>query len=84
MLFIRSLASICIHGARINFKTVHSSRVWSDLLKIQDQSNNFRKMSNEAEKAQSAAPSEDTIFGKIVRKEIPSKFIYEDDQVGNR
>ncbi|XP_014474288.1 PREDICTED: histidine triad nucleotide-binding protein 1 [Dinoponera quadriceps] len=39
-----------------------------------------RKMASEVEKAQSAAPGGDTIFGKILRKEIPCKFIYEDDQ----
>ncbi|XP_074096775.1 histidine triad nucleotide binding protein 1 [Cotesia typhae] len=37
-------------------------------------------MASEVERAQSAAPSEDTIFGKILRKEIPCKFIYEDDK----
>ena len=37
---------------------------------------------SEVEKAQSATPGgEDTIFGKIVRGEIPTKFIYEDDLV---
>lgn len=41
----------------------------------------WRKMATEVEKAQTAAPSEDTIFGKILRKEIPCNFIYEDDQV---
>lgn len=40
-----------------------------------------RKMSSEVEKAQVASPQEDTIFGKILRKEIPCNFIYEDDQV---
>ena len=38
-------------------------------------------MADEVAKAQEAKPSEDTIFGKILRKEIPCKFIYEDDQV---
>ncbi len=38
-------------------------------------------MSDEVAKAQEAAPQADTIFGKIVRKEIPTTFIYEDDQV---
>lgn len=38
-------------------------------------------MSEEIEKAQLAKPGGDTIFGKIVRKEIPCDFIYEDDQV---
>ncbi|XP_015609385.1 histidine triad nucleotide-binding protein 1 [Cephus cinctus] len=39
-----------------------------------------RKMASEVEKAQSALPGGDTIFGKILRKEIPCKFIYEDSQ----
>lgn len=38
-------------------------------------------MADEVQKAQTASPQEDTIFGKIIRKEIPTKFIYEDDQV---
>ena len=38
-------------------------------------------MASEVEKAQTAAPGGDTIFGKILRGEIPAKFIYEDDQV---
>ncbi|XP_043515387.1 histidine triad nucleotide-binding protein 1 [Frieseomelitta varia] len=40
----------------------------------------WRKMATEVEKAQTAAPTGDTIFGKILRKEIPCNFIYEDDQ----
>jgi len=39
-----------------------------------------RNMASEVEKAQTAAPGSDTIFGKILRKEIPCDFIYEDDQ----
>lgn len=38
-------------------------------------------MASEVEKSQTAAASEDTIFGKILRKEIPCKFIHEDDKV---
>jgi len=38
-------------------------------------------MATEVEKAQDAAPEGDTIFGKIIRKEIPCSFIYEDSQV---
>lgn len=38
-------------------------------------------MSDEVAKAIAADPTEDTIFGKILRKEIPCKFIYEDDKV---
>ncbi|XP_052084577.1 adenosine 5'-monophosphoramidase HINT1-like isoform X1 [Mytilus californianus] len=37
-------------------------------------------MASETEKAQTAQPGGDTIFGKIVRGEIPTKFIYEDEQ----
>lgn len=38
------------------------------------------KMS-EVEKSAIATPGGDTIFGKILRKEIPCNFIYEDDLV---
>lgn len=39
-------------------------------------------MSDEVSKALAAdAAVEDTIFGKILRKEIPCEFIHEDDQV---
>lgn len=37
--------------------------------------------SDEVQKAQAAQVGGDTIFGKILRKEIPCNFIYEDDQV---
>lgn len=39
------------------------------------------KMSDEVEKASTALPGGDTIFGKILRKEIPCNFIYEDERV---
>lgn len=42
------------------------------------------EMADEIAKAQAARPGGDTIFGKIIRKEIPAKIIYEDDQVGTR
>lgn len=38
-------------------------------------------MADETAKAQAAQPGGDTIFGKIIRKEIPCDFVYEDDQV---
>ena len=38
---------------------------------------------SEVEKAATAKPGGDTIFGKIIRKEIPAKIIYEDDQVSS-
>lgn len=34
---------------------------------------------SEVDKAHSAAPAADTIFGKIIRKEIPAKIVYEDE-----
>ena len=34
----------------------------------------------EQQRAQNAQPEEDTIFDKIVRKEIPANVIFEDDQ----
>ncbi|XP_015233690.1 histidine triad nucleotide-binding protein 1 [Cyprinodon tularosa] len=37
-------------------------------------------MADETAKAQVAQPGGDTIFGKIVRKEIPANLIHEDDQ----
>lgn len=43
-----------------------------------------QKMADEVAKAQSAEKTGDTIFGKILRKEIPCTFIYEDGQVWSR
>ncbi|VVD01255.1 unnamed protein product [Leptidea sinapis] len=37
-------------------------------------------MADEVELANKAEAGGDTIFGKIMRKEIPAKFVYEDDQ----
>ncbi|KAL1132656.1 hypothetical protein AAG570_010608 [Ranatra chinensis] len=37
-------------------------------------------MADEVAKAQTAVAGGDTIFGKILRKEIPCNFIYEDDK----
>lgn len=39
-------------------------------------------MANEVHLAQTAQPGGDTIFGKILRKEIPCNYIYEDNLVG--
>ena len=38
-------------------------------------------MADEVAKAQTAQPGGDTIFGSIIRKEIISTMIYEDEQV---
>ncbi|XP_034408110.1 histidine triad nucleotide-binding protein 1 [Cyclopterus lumpus] len=37
-------------------------------------------MADEMAKAQAAKPGGDTIFGKIIRKEIPVELLYEDDK----
>uniref|UniRef100_A0A8C3VH83 Histidine triad nucleotide binding protein 1 n=1 Tax=Catharus ustulatus TaxID=91951 RepID=A0A8C3VH83_CATUS len=37
-------------------------------------------MADEISRAQAARPGGDTIFGKIIRKEIPANIIYEDEQ----
>jgi hypothetical protein len=42
---------------------------------------NSKKMNDEVKLAQEAKPSQDTIFGKISRKEIPANIIFEDEQV---
>lgn len=39
------------------------------------------KMADEVQLAQTAFAGEDTIFGKILRREIPCDFIYEDQLV---
>lgn len=41
----------------------------------------LRVMSFEVKRAQEAQPGGDTIFGKIIRKEIPVRIILEDDEV---
>ncbi len=40
----------------------------------------LRNMGDEVQLAKTATPTADTIFGKIIRKEIPAKIIHEDDQ----
>ncbi|CAM4557385.1 adenosine 5'-monophosphoramidase HINT1 [Lepidochelys kempii] len=37
-------------------------------------------MADEIRKAQAARPGGETIFGKIIRKEIPAKIIFEDER----
>ncbi|CAD5111110.1 DgyrCDS452 [Dimorphilus gyrociliatus] len=41
---------------------------------------NSAKLSDEVTKAQTAQFGGDTIFGKIIRKEIPADILYEDDK----
>ncbi|XP_058798341.1 adenosine 5'-monophosphoramidase HINT1 [Phymastichus coffea] len=67
-----NLVGIVLRASRLFRYSSHN-----DFLRI---ISNTRKMASEVEKAQSATPGGDTIFGKILRKEIPCKFIYEDDR----
>lgn len=54
-------------------------------LSVGQNSKHFRMASSdEVTKAQEAQPGSDTIFGKILRKEIPCTFIYEDDLVSKQ
>lgn len=48
---------------------------------ILESSKYLRKMASEVIEAQTASPGEDTIFGKILRKEIKCDFIHEDELV---
>ncbi|XP_023173388.1 histidine triad nucleotide-binding protein 1 [Drosophila hydei] len=59
---------------------VSAGRNLAGLFRYRSISTTCARMANEVEKAQSAAASEDTIFGKILRKEIPCTFIYEDEK----
>ncbi|XDA80133.1 hypothetical protein R6Z07M_010080 [Ovis aries] len=54
--------------------------VWSDLEEGEGLHGREAEMADEIAKAQVIRPGGDTIFGKIIRKEIPAKIIYEDDQ----
>ena len=65
------------------FKASTSSTTFRQLKNSWVLTLNQRKMATEVEKAQIASPGGDTIFGKIIRKEIPCNFIYEDDQVNS-
>lgn len=40
-------------------------------------------MASEVEKAQKSQPGGDTIFGKIIRGEIPTEFLHQDGEVSD-
>ncbi|XP_014610716.1 PREDICTED: histidine triad nucleotide-binding protein 1 [Polistes canadensis] len=64
----------------LNLALNSSKRIVYSSAKLSINSALKRKMATEVEKAQTATPGGDTIFGKILRKEIPCNFIYEDDK----
>ena len=60
-----------------------SSKFFKPLLAEQSKANfaiSALQMSDEVAKAQIAQVGGDTIFGKIIRKEIPAKILHEDEQ----
>jgi hypothetical protein len=70
-------------------RLIERHRLRHDLLAINTKNSCFSRCSHsnqnmaesEQQKAQTAKITDDTIFGKITRGEIPTKFIYEDNQV---
>lgn len=52
----------------------------SSLVAVAREGQRSASMADEIAKAQVAQPGGDTIFGKIIRKEIPAKIIFEDDR----
>ncbi|VIO95148.1 Hypothetical HIT-like protein F21C3.3, putative [Brugia malayi] len=75
MSFLLTTRALCLLSQR-NFKfceTYQQKQQWHTCM--------LRKMKSEVEKAQKAGRKDDTIFGKIIRKEIPANIIMEDDNV---
>lgn len=64
----------------LSFALKSSKRIVSSSVSLSNRLPFIRNMATEVEKAQTAAPGGDTIFGKILRKEIPCNFIYEDEK----
>lgn len=83
MLFFLCLESEMTHHFSLILRNIsRQSKSFAAPLFLSNRCQSFqRKMATEVEKAQTAAPGGDTIFGKILRKEIPCDFIYEDDKV---
>ena len=65
-----------------NIPKLHSLAVYKNSTQIRLFGNSSdNKMADQMEKAQTAVPGGDTIFGKITRGEIPTDFLYKDDKV---
>nr|CAD7463659.1 unnamed protein product [Timema tahoe] len=71
MLFMRSQTLFVFLS---NNLIQHKKACWRQLY------SNFTNMADEVQKSRSAVPVGDSIFGKILRKEIPCKYIYEDEK----
>lgn len=89
---MKSLRRIIFNFNQISFVNSKASNISKCFNLINNSNNNYTqqkksfsiekvKMSDETTLAQTAKPGGDTIFGKIIRKEIPADIIYEDDQV---
>lgn len=68
-MFVKKLKEVCYSVALFGVQVKHKLRM--------------SILSDEALKAQKAKPGGDTIFGKIIRREMPAKIIYEDEEVQN-
>lgn len=75
MTFLPTIQALFYHFRRdFNFCEIYQQKQqWHSCM--------LRKMKSEVEKAQKAGPENDTIFGKIIRKEIPANIVMEDDDV---
>ncbi|XP_063693105.1 adenosine 5'-monophosphoramidase HINT1-like [Bolinopsis microptera] len=62
--------NVALRSVRVVGKYSKASKIYLSSL---------RAMSDEVSKAKDAKPGGDTIFGKIIRKEIPSDILFEDD-----
>ncbi|CAJ0557885.1 unnamed protein product, partial [Mesorhabditis spiculigera] len=67
--------------ARLPIATFSRASLFARQILLIPQLQRVRAMATEVEKAQTAQKGGDTLFGKIIRKEIPAKIIYEDDDV---
>ncbi|MFH4977305.1 hypothetical protein AB6A40_004014 [Gnathostoma spinigerum] len=68
-------ANMPVSVGRALFHTAHPDLLRPSFISL------LGSMESEVEKAQRPDAGDDTIFGKIIRKEIPAKIIYEDDNV---
>eukprot|EP00053_Salpingoeca_punica_P024829 m.14799 g.14799 ORF g.14799 m.14799 type:complete len:297 (-) comp7229_c1_seq1:1487-2377(-) len=83
MLVARTLAASALRATRCTTATAAAAAAVSARTSVViplRTASSKPKMSDEKAKAQTAKPGGDTIFGKILRKEIPASIVYEDDQ----
>lgn len=72
-----TISDICQHQMQTRQMTIDQHHSLTNKLPCRHRST----MSDEQANAQTAGPEAETIFSKILKGEIPCKFIYEDDKV---